>query len=138
MLTPITPPGAEHALGRYTPAIEVDPADVRLVFVTGQVAVDEDGRTVGVGDVAAQAEQVYRNLRTVLAAAGGDLADLVQVTVYLTDRDLFDAFNRVRNRVFGDVVPPSSAVVVVAGLVVPDHLVEISAVAAIPSGRSRA
>ena len=125
-------PASEHALGRYSPGIAVDARHADLVFVTGQVAVDEAGRTVGVGDVAAQAEQVYANLGRVLEAAGGSLRDLVQVTVYLTSRADFDAFNAVRNRVLSASPPPSSTVVVVSGLVVPEHLVEISAVAAVP------
>lgn len=131
MLTAVVPAGTEHALGRYSPGIAVDTSAADLVFVTGQVAVDEAGRTVGIDDVAAQAERVYLNLGRVLAAAGAGLRDLVSVTVYLTGREHFDAFNAVRNRVFAEGVPPSSTVVIVAGLAVPEHLVEISAVAAV-------
>ena len=54
----------------------------------------------------------------------------------LTGREHFDAFNAVRNRVFAESVPPSSTVVIVAGLAVPAHLVEISAVAAVARAAS--
>ena len=108
-----------------------------FVQVSGQGPVDPaTNEYLYPGDVAAQTEQVYRNLARVLEGAGGGLADLVQVTVYLTSRADFDAFNAVRNRVLATQPPPSSTVVVVAGLVVPEHLVEISAVAAVPRSRS--
>ncbi|GHJ47529.1 translation initiation inhibitor [Catellatospora sp. TT07R-123] len=106
---------------------------LRWVYVTGQVATDASGATVG-ADIATQAEQVYRNITAVLAEAGAQLGDLVAVTVYLVDRADFPAFTAVRDKVFAEVSPPSSTVVFVAGLVVPEHLVEISAVAAVPDG----
>ncbi|MFE0512464.1 RidA family protein [Streptomyces sp. NPDC058964] len=118
-------------IGRYVPGVEVETASTRLVSVTGQVAVDSTGETVGLGDVVRQTEQVFDNLQQVLAEAGAGLADLLSVTVYLTDREDFEGFNKVRNRVFAQITPPSSTVVIVAGLVVPGHLVEVSALAVV-------
>jgi enamine deaminase RidA (YjgF/YER057c/UK114 family) len=57
----------------------------RLVFVSGCVATDEHGRTVGGGDVAAQARQVHENIKRCLAAAGAAFADVCKVTVFLRD-----------------------------------------------------
>jgi enamine deaminase RidA (YjgF/YER057c/UK114 family) len=57
----------------------------RLVFVAGQVARDEKNAVVGVGDIVAQFRQVCRNIHTVLSAAGGDMTDLVKLTIYVLD-----------------------------------------------------
>ena len=57
----------------------------RLVFVAGQVARDEKNEVVGRGDIAAQFRQVCRNIQTVLSAAGGDMTDLVKLTIYVLD-----------------------------------------------------
>ena len=57
----------------------------RLVFVAGQVAVDATGQVVGKGDLVAQFRQVCANIQTVLAAAGGDMDDLVKLTIYVLD-----------------------------------------------------
>jgi enamine deaminase RidA (YjgF/YER057c/UK114 family) len=59
----------------------------RLVFVAGQVARDEHGAVVGKGDIVAQFRQVCRNIQTVLVAAGGDLTDVVKLTIYVLDTD---------------------------------------------------
>ena len=57
----------------------------RLVFVAGQVAMDGDGRIVGRGDLVAQFRQTCANLQTVLSAAGGEMTDLVKLTIYVLD-----------------------------------------------------
>ena len=57
----------------------------RLLFVAGQVAVDADGRLVGRGDLVAQFRQTCANIQAVLAAAGGEMTDLVKLTIYVLD-----------------------------------------------------
>jgi enamine deaminase RidA (YjgF/YER057c/UK114 family) len=59
----------------------------RLVFIAGQVARDEAGAVVGKGDIVAQFRQVCRNIHTVMSAAGGDLTDVVKLTIYVLDTD---------------------------------------------------
>jgi enamine deaminase RidA (YjgF/YER057c/UK114 family) len=59
----------------------------RLVFIAGQVARDEHGAVVGTDDIVAQFRQVCRNIQTVLSAAGGDLSDVVKLTIYVLDAD---------------------------------------------------
>lgn len=124
---PLRPPGLP-SLGVYTPGLEVTGG--RLVFVSGQVPVDAEGRTVGTGDPAAQTRQVIENIRAVLREAGGDLRDIVKVTVFTTDMAHRSAVNRVREELFGAHRPCSSQVQVVR-LVDPDWLVEIEAVAVV-------
>jgi enamine deaminase RidA (YjgF/YER057c/UK114 family) len=57
----------------------------RLVFVAGQIAVDADGRIVGHGDLIAQFRQTCANIHAVLSAAGGDMTDVVKLTIYVLD-----------------------------------------------------
>jgi reactive intermediate/imine deaminase len=102
-----------------------------LLFVSGLVGVDGDGALVGGDDVAAQARQVFENMRAVLAAAGCGFEDVVKVTVYLTDVDDRPKINPVRQEVFGDA-RPASTLVEVSRLAVPGARVEIEAVALIP------
>jgi enamine deaminase RidA (YjgF/YER057c/UK114 family) len=61
------------------------------VHIAGQVAVDADGHVVGAGDLVAQFRQVCENLRAAVAAAGGTLADVVKLTIYVLDRGAYKA-----------------------------------------------
>lgn len=103
----------------------------RLLFIAGQTAVDADGNVVGKGDAAAQAEQVLRNMKSVLDEAGAGFGDIVKITTYITDPRFRDDINPARLKHFGDD-PPTSTLVVAAGLANPDFLVEIEAVAVLP------
>ena len=105
----------------------------RMVHVAGQVARDAAGRVVGAGDLAAQAEQVYANLRIALEAAGAGWKDVVKVVTYVVDLtpEKAAAVRAVRNRHFGDGPLPASTMVGVTALVNPDLLVEIEVSAAL-------
>ncbi|MDE0035765.1 MAG: RidA family protein [Deltaproteobacteria bacterium] len=103
----------------------------RLLFIAGQTGVDADGNVVGKGDAAAQAEQVLKNMKAVLDEAGASFADLVKITTYITDPRYRDDINPARLKYMGDN-PPSSTLVVCAGLANPDFLVEIEAIAVLP------
>jgi reactive intermediate/imine deaminase len=100
----------------------------RVVFVSGQVAVDEQGRTVGKGDIGAQTRQVLTNIGKVLEAGGATFADVCKVTVFVTDLDNLQALQAVRPDFF-DEPYPASTLVKVAQLINPDWLVEIEAIA---------
>jgi enamine deaminase RidA (YjgF/YER057c/UK114 family) len=101
-----------------------------LVFIAGQVAQDASGQIVGVGDFTAQAEQVFENLKRALGTVGGDLTNLVKVTIYVTDARYRDPLREV-NRKYLPTDRPTSTLLVVAGLARPECLIEIEAVAAI-------
>jgi len=66
----------------------------RLVFLAGQVARDESSAVVGKGDVVAQFRQVCRNLQAVMNAAGGDMTDIVKLTIYVLDTAAYKAHLR--------------------------------------------
>jgi enamine deaminase RidA (YjgF/YER057c/UK114 family) len=98
------------------------------VYVAGQIALDPRGELVGRGDIEAQTRQVYVNLRLVLEHVGLSLHDIVKTTVLLTDAQHIETFRTVRSEVMGDHLP-SSTLLVVTGLALPDLLVEIEAIA---------
>lgn len=114
--------------GAFSAGIEA-PAG-RTVYVSGMVSMDASGNVVGEGDIEAQTEQVLRNVRTALLEAGGDLSDIVKVTVFITDMSLYDHIHRVRRRYFEPPYPASS-MVEVSALIDPRLLIEIEAVAVI-------
>jgi reactive intermediate/imine deaminase len=104
----------------------------RLVVISGQVPAGPDGQVVGAGDPAAQVRQVFSNLATALAAAGATLAQVVKITVFLTDLADLGVFRQVRDGFLAGGPPPASTLVQVAGLVHPDFRVEIEALAVLP------
>lgn len=104
---------APAAIGPYSQAVVVGD----LVFCSGQIALDPtSGELIGVGDVAAQTEQVMRNLGALLEAAGSSFACAVRATIYLQDLGSFAVVNGVYGRFFEGHAPPARATVQVAAL----------------------
>ena len=120
-------PGQAEPISHYTDAVRAGD----LLFVSGCVPVDGEGRLVGGDDVVAQARQVFANVGAVLTAAGAGFADVVKVTVFLLDVDDRAAVNEVRKEVFGEV-RPASTLVEVSRLAVPGARIEVEAVALLP------
>jgi len=102
-----------------------------LLFVAGQVALDEELRIVGPGEAKAQARQVWRNIQAVVEAAGGKLTDVVRVTTYVTDLADADAMQQVRREMFPGGDYPAATVVQAAKLGLPGLLLETEATAVI-------
>ena len=124
----------QNAMGfevAFCNAIAFDLSDVRrLVYVSGQLAFDENNELVGKGDVGAQTEQVLRNIERALTELGGTMADVVQVTVFVKDMSGLRAIHEARLRAFSAPYP-TSTLVAVSAFVHPDALIEINAVAAL-------
>ena len=111
----------------YNHCVRVTNATTTL-YLAGQLARDENGKTVGGGDIRAQTEQVIKNMQTILRAEGAELSNLVKLLVFVTDMRNFDAISEVRKRYFtGDL--PTSTIVEVNHLSQPDLLIEIEGVA---------
>jgi 2-iminobutanoate/2-iminopropanoate deaminase len=106
----------------------------RIVHLKGQVALDRDGRIVGVGDMRAQLRRVLENIRTALASVGGEMSDILSMTNYVTDIDAFLAAGDTRREFFAAPYPVTTTVEV-ARLYDRALLVEISAIAEIPLER---
>jgi len=119
-------PGQPEPISHYTDAVRAGD----LLFVSGCVPVDSEGKLVGGGDVVAQTRQALENVGRVLEAAGVTFADVAKVTVYLTDVDDRPRINPVRREFFGET-RPASTLVEVSGLAIPGAKVEIEAVAVV-------
>ena len=101
---------APKAIGPYSQAVKVGDT----VYLSGQIPLVPETMEMVQGDIEAQARRVFDNLKAVARAAGGDLAHIVKLTVYLTDLDHFAAVNEVMKRYFTDPYPARAAVGVAA------------------------
>ncbi len=106
--------------------------DGHTVYIAGQVARDKDGKTVGVGDARAQVEQVFKNLEACLAAAGGNLSNIVKTNVFMTHREDISAYRETRAKYLPNDKPPASTLILCSGLADPDFRIEIEAIAVVP------
>jgi enamine deaminase RidA (YjgF/YER057c/UK114 family) len=104
----------------------------RLVWTSGQVATDASGEAVGPGNWEWQARQVFDNLGRALEGAGAGWADVVKLTFYVVDVSELPTIRAVRDEFVDTSRPPTSSLVQVAGLVSPDFLLEVEAVAWLP------
>jgi reactive intermediate/imine deaminase len=120
--------GMPVPLSHYTDAVRAG----ELLFISGVVPVDGEGRLVGGEDVVAQATAVFESLGRVLSAAGAAPGDVAKVTVFLTDVDDRARINPVRQAFFGDA-RPASTLVEISRLAVPGAKIEVEAVAILPS-----
>ena len=100
----------------------------KFVFVAGQTATDEQGKIMGKGDMAAQADRAYENVIRVLRAAGAAVTDIVKVTTYVTDMEAFNHTGEARKKHFGKHFP-ANTVVQIGGLFMPDAMIEVEAIA---------
>ena len=122
-MTIVSASGAPAAVGPYSHAVRAG----GLLFCSGQVALDPGTNALVGGDVTAQTERVFANIRAVLAEAGTGLERVVKTTVFLKTMDDFQAMNAVYADAFGDHRPARSTVAV-AGLPL-DVDVEIEVIA---------
>jgi len=119
----VSAPDAPKAMGAYSPAIKAG----NLLFISGQIPLDPSTGNLIQGDIAAQAEQVMRNLTALLRAAGVGFDHVVRTTVYLADMNDFAGMNEVYSRYIVDP-PPARATVQVARLP-RDVKIEVDAIA---------
>ncbi len=124
--TPILPQGLS-ANPAFAPGVQVG----ELLFISGQVAQDNEGNLVGPGDGEAQTRHIMSRIQTIAEAAGASMGDVVKTTTFLTDLAVYPAFSRVRAETFPNS-PPASSTVIVAGLVRPEFFVEVEAIVHIP------
>ncbi len=101
---------APQAIGTYSQAVRVD----RTVYLSGQIPLDPDTMALVDGGIQDQIQRVFRNLQAVAEAAGGELADVVKLTVYLTDLSHFPAVNEIMAGYFMEPYPARAAVGVAA------------------------
>ena len=114
---------------RYTfsPALRVG----NLLFISGTTATDEQGQPVAPGDIVGQTRHIYEKFAALLAAAGAGLEHIVETTEYITTTENYRGTADVRRAIFRPPYPTATGVIV-AGLLRPGALIEISAVAVLP------
>ena len=120
----ITPANVHQARG-FSHAIKAG----NIIYVSGQVGIGEDNK-VAAGGFEAQAKQALENLKRVLEASGAHFKDIVKLNTYVTTMEFIPVYRELRQSYFGDHYP-ASTLVQVAGLVLPELLIEIEAVAVV-------
>lgn len=106
----------------------------KLVFIAGQVALDKSGTLVGKDDFPAQVEQVFKNLKAAVEAAGGDFNDVIKLNFYCSetvDPALIPQVRGIRDKYVNTQNPPASSFVIVHRLVRPEWLIEVEATAVV-------
>jgi aminoacrylate peracid reductase len=121
--TPIVPKGSPPPLAPYSPGAKAG----NVVYVSGTLAIDKEGKTVGVGDARAQTRFILESIRGVLEAAGGSLRDIAFNHIFLKDLKDYAAMNEVYREYFPSQQPARYCIR--ADLVRPEFLVEIAAIA---------
>ena len=111
----------------FTQAWRVE-APAAILFVSGQVPLDDDGNLVAPDDFDGQARRTFENLGRVLDEAGGTFGDIVKVTVYLTDMARLPDYGRIKAEYIRGR-PPASTAVGVTALAIPGLMIEVEATA---------
>jgi aminoacrylate peracid reductase len=121
----IIPKGWKKPFAPYSPAVKKG----NMVFTAGQVALNENGKLIGNGDIKAQTKQVMENVRACLEEAGAKMEDVVLAHIFLTDASNYEEMNEVYQDYFTGNFPARACVI--TGLAKKEFLVEIGVIAVI-------
>lgn len=121
--TPIIPAGSAPPLAPYSPGVRAG----NNIYVSGMLAIDQDGKSVGIGDITAQTRHVLESVKAVIEAAGGTMNDIAYNAIILKDLADYAAMNKVYAEYFP--TNPPARYCIKADLVKPEFLVEITSVA---------
>jgi len=124
-------PGDLSAPAGYSHVVTI-PAG-RLVWTAGQVPMDADRNVVAIGDWERQTRAVFENVGRALRAGGAGWPDVVKLTLFVVDASALETIRAVRDEFVDTASPPTSSLVQVAALFHPDVLIEVEAVAWLPS-----
>jgi enamine deaminase RidA (YjgF/YER057c/UK114 family) len=130
MVDAVNPPGVWSPFGAFSMAVLQ--GDGQIVHLKGQVSLDQSGRVIGPNDMRVQVRRVLENIREVLASMGGQMSDVVSLVHYATDIDQFMSTGDISEGVFFCPFPVTTTVQV-GRLYNPDLMIEIAAVAEIPT-----
>jgi 2-iminobutanoate/2-iminopropanoate deaminase len=127
----VNPPTVAPPKG-YSQVAVIDMGNSKMLILSGQVGLDKDGKLVGTGDVAAQIEQTFTNIKAIIESQGGTMGDVVKLNYYLLDVANIQTLRTIRDKFIDVNHPPASTLVQVSKLFRDDVLVEIEATAVIP------
>lgn len=114
----------------YSQAVEIGRG--RIIYIAGQVALDRSGKVVGEGDIRAQAQQTFENLKAALEASGATFENVVKLNYYFSDITQLAVVREVRDKFINTANPPASTAVEVKRLFREPFLIEVEAVAVAP------
>jgi reactive intermediate/imine deaminase len=114
----------------YSQAVEIRRG--RIIYVAGQVALDRSGKVVGEGDMRAQAQQTFENLKAALEASGAKFEDVIKLNYYFSDITQLSVVREVRDQFINTANPPASTAVEVKRLFREPFLIEVEAIAVVP------
>ena len=115
----------------YSQSVEYNLGNSKMLFISGQVAVNENGEIEGINDLQKQTEQVFKNIQTLVEKSGGSMNGVVKIEAFFIDLSKIDQFRKAIFKYFDPKKPPSCTVVQVERLVNKAFLIEINAVAII-------
>ena len=121
--TPIIPAGSAPPLAPYSPGVRAG----NHIYVSGMLAIDQEGKSVGIGDITAQTRHVLESVKAVIEAGGGKMSDIAYNAIILKDLADYAAMNKVYAEYFP--ANPPARYCIKADLVKPEFLVEITSVA---------
>jgi 2-iminobutanoate/2-iminopropanoate deaminase len=116
----------------YSHSAEIDLGNSKMLIISGQIAIDNKGNLIGKDNLAGQTEQVFINIKNIVAESGGTMDDVVKIGIFMTDISQFQTMRDVRNKFFSQENPPTSTLVQVCKLIRDNLLIEIEATAIIP------
>lgn len=119
------------AASGYSKYVEIDLGASKMIILSGQVAFDADGNTVGKDNFEQQAEHIFQSIKGIVEKAGGSMENVVKLTNYLTDVADLPVFKKVRDRYINLAQPPASTTMEVSQFVKADLLLEVEATAII-------
>lgn len=126
--TKINSKDAAKKLGAYSHGYSVEVGDAKIIFTTGQIALDQDGNVVAPDNIEKQTEFVFESLQRILNEAGASLDDVTKATIFVTDINDFPKISSIRNKYFANSEPVST-LVEVSKLVKEGCKVEIEVIA---------
>jgi len=106
----LNPKGSAKIIGNYSHGLKVDIGDSEMIFVTGQIAMDENGIAVAPDDIKKQTEYVFESIQRILNEAGSSCDDVVKAVIFVTRIGDFPLISPIRNKYFEKSRPVSTLV----------------------------
>ena len=106
----LSPKNFTQIMGAYSHGLQVNIGDSDLIFVTGQIAMDEHGNAVSPESISEQADFIFKNIQSILVEAETSLDDVVKAVIYITDMDKYKEVSEIRNKYFKNSKPVSTLI----------------------------
>ena len=106
----LNPKDSAEIMGAYSHGLKVDIGDSEMIFITGQIAMDKNGKAVAPDDIVKQTEFVFKNIQAILEEGDATIDDVVKAVIYVTDIAKFKDISTVRNKYFTNAKPVSTLV----------------------------